>query len=246
MTRVQKCARPIVIFDAGGCAPGKSARSSKGADPAMCARLSVFLASHDRGGSRYYIHDRSGRRLCGSPLPEPAGLSLSDRFDDAAAQLLPDSPYLVSRARSANGAVVAIAYYSRGYLEAMTNPAGSSQNRQISLHQGRRILLITRPASFAGGHSTTLSARLDPPDIILTMTVRDPPVTIARMLSLFLPLVMWFAAAAIGWFVVHHLLIRPLVLLRSPVAASQPGEVRGTIRRIRDRRREGRRKRGEG
>src|SRR3546814_16319974 len=78
--------------------------------------------------------------------------------------------------------LVAIAYYSRGYLEAMTNPAGSSQNRQISLHQGRRILLITRPASFAGGHSPTLSARLDPPDIILTMTVRDPPVTIARML----------------------------------------------------------------
>ncbi|EPR09019.1 histidine kinase [Sphingobium indicum IP26] len=210
-----------------------NAFATSGADPAMCARLSVFLASHDRGGGRYYIHDRSGRRLCGSPLPEPAGLSLSDRFDDAAAQLLPDSPYLVSRARSANGAVVAIAYYSRGYLEAMTNPAGSSQNRQISLHQGRRSLLITRPASFAGGHSTTLSARLDPPDIVLTMTVRDPPVTIARMLSLFLPLVMWFAAAAIGWFVVNRLLIRPLVLLRRTVAAYQPGEVLEPMRRIR-------------
>src|SRR3546814_6701794 len=121
----------------------------------MCARLSVFLASHDRGGGRYYIHDRSGRRLCGSPLPEPAGLSLSDPFDDAPAQLLHDSPYLVSRASSANGAVVAIAYYSRGYLVAMTNTAGSLRNRQISPHHGRRTLPISSPARHAGGPSTT-------------------------------------------------------------------------------------------
>lgn len=147
--------------------------------------------------------------------------------------MLPDSPYLVSRAQSGNGAVVAIAYYSRDYLEAMTNPAGTLQNRQITLHDGPRSLLITRPASLSGGRSTTLSARLDSPNMILTMTLRDPPVTIARMLSLFLPLVMWFAAAAIGWFVVNRLLIRPLVLLRRSVAAYQPGAVLEPMRRIR-------------
>lgn len=210
-----------------------NAFETSGLDPAMCARLSDFLSSHDRGGGRYYIYDRLGRKFCGSSAPEPAGLSLSDRFDDDAAQLLPGSPYLVSRARSANGAVVAIAYYSRARLETMTNPAGTLQNRQISLHDGERSLLITHPASLEGGRSTTLSARLDPPNIVLTMTVRDPPVTIARMLSLFLPLVMWFAAAAIGWFVVNRLLIRPLVLLRRTVAAYEPGEVLEPMRRIR-------------
>src|SRR3546814_3897245 len=64
-------------------------------------------------------------------------------------------------------------------------------------------------------------------------TLFRSPVTIARMLSLFLPLVMWFAAAAIGWFVVNRLLIRPLVLLRRTVAAYQPGEVLEPMRRIR-------------
>ena len=44
---------------------------------------------------------------------------------------------------------------------------------------------------------------------------------------------MWFAAAAIGWFVVNRLLIRPLVLLRRQVAAYQPGEVLEPLRRIR-------------
>lgn len=49
--------------------------ATSGPDGAMCSRLSVFLTSHDRGGGRYYIYDRAGRRLCASSLPEPAGLT---------------------------------------------------------------------------------------------------------------------------------------------------------------------------
>jgi two-component sensor histidine kinase len=210
--------------------------AAKGIDPAICARLSVFLASHDGQGGRYYIYDRQGRRLCGSPLAEPAGLPAGQRFGRQSAQLLPGSPYLLSRAQSSDGQIVALAYYTRPYLENVTSATGALQNRRISLHQGPHELVITQPASQSdgrsGGHSSSLSARIDPPDLILTMTLRDPPVTLARMLSLFLPLVMWFAAAAIGWFVVNRLLIRPLVLLRRTVAAYQPGEVLEPMRRI--------------
>ncbi|WP_176592870.1 sensor histidine kinase [Sphingobium sp. EM0848] len=207
--------------------------AATGPDPAMCARLSAFLAAHDRGDGRYYIYDRHGRRLCGSPLPEPEGLTPAQRFSGQTVQLLPAAQFLVNRAQSGNGAVVALAYYSRSYLEMMANPSGALQNRRISLHQGQDSLLISHPATLSHGRSTTLSARLDPPDMILTMSLRDPPVTLARMLSLFLPLVMWFAAAAIGWFVVNRLLIRPLVLLRRSVAAYQPGAVLEPMRRIR-------------
>ncbi|KEQ52507.1 Signal transduction histidine kinase [Sphingobium chlorophenolicum] len=207
--------------------------ATSGPDRALCARLTKFLASHDRGGGRHYIYDRTGRLLCGSTLPEPAGLPPSAHFTGAPAQLLPTSPYLVSRARSGNGAVVAVAYYSRAYLEAITNPAGTLQNRQITLRDGSHSMIVTQPAGLSSGRGTTLSARLDPPNILLTMTLRDPPATVARMLSLFLPLVMWFAAAAIGWFVVNRLLIRPLVVLRRSVAAYQPGEVLEPMRRIR-------------
>ena len=207
--------------------------AATGPDAGMCERLAVFLASHDRGGGRYYIYDRDGRRLCGSTALEPEGLAPGQRFASESAQLLPGSQFLVSRALSKDGQVVALAYYSRSLLEGITSPAGALQNRQITLHQGDRQLLITRPAALSGGRSTALSARLDPSGITLTMTLRDPPVTLARMLSLFLPLVMWFAAAAIGWFVVNRLLIRPLVLLRRTVAAYQPGEVLEPMRRIR-------------
>lgn len=202
-------------------------------DDGLCRRLSVFLTSHDREGGRFYIYDRSGHRLCGSPEPEPPGMSTAARFGVRSAELLPASGYLVSRARSNDGQIAALAYYSRAYLETITNPATALQNRQLSLRQGDRTVIVSRPAGSLGGRSTSLSARLDPPDILLTMTLRDPPVTLARMLSLFLPLVMWFAAAAIGWFVVNRLLIRPLVLLRRTVAAYHPGEVLEPMRRIR-------------
>lgn len=207
--------------------------AATGADRNMCARLSLFLASHEGRDGRHYIYDREGRRLCSSPQPEPEDVTAAERFANGSAQLLPASQYLVSRVLSDNGRIVALAYYPRAYLEAVTNPAGALQNRQIALRQGKSTLLISRPAGPPDGHSISLSARLDPPDILLTMTLRDPPVTVARMLSLFLPLVMWFAAAAIGWFVVNRLLIRPLVLLRRSVAAYQPGEVLEPLRRVR-------------
>lgn len=199
----------------------------------MCQRLSIFLTSHDRQGGRYYIYDRSGTRLCGSSEPEPGGVSAAARFYPAPAQLLPVAGYLVSRVVSTNGRVSALAYYSRSYLEAITSPTTALQNRKLSLRQGEQLLVVSRPTGDLQRHSTSLSARLDPPDILLTMTLRDPPVTLARTLSLFLPLVMWFAAAAIGWFVVNRLLIRPLVVLRRTVAAYHPGEVLEPMRRIR-------------
>ena len=210
-----------------------NALSTGSEGPEMCQRLSIFLTSHDREGGRYYIYNRQGERICGSSQPEPQGLTKTARFHGAPAMLLPTSGYLVSRVVSDNRQVVALAYYSRTYLETIASPTTALQNRQLSLQQGDHILVVSQPSNDLHGKSTSLSARLDPPDILLTMTLRDPPVTLARMLSLFLPLVMWFAAAAIGWFVVNRLLIRPLVVLRRTVAAYHPGEVLEPMRRIR-------------
>lgn len=210
-----------------------NAFATKSKDEGICERLTFFLTSHSREGGRFYIYDREGKLLCGSKLPEPAGLPSNRRFAIGDAELLPEQGYLINRALSEDRRVVALAYYSRSYLEALTNPAAVLQNRQIMLHQGNRALAVSKHDGVVGGRSSSLSARLDPPDILLTMTLRDPPATLARLLSLFLPLVMWFAAAAIGWFVVNRLLIRPLVLLRRTVASYHPGEVLEPMRRIR-------------
>jgi hypothetical protein len=79
-----------------------NALSTGSEGPEMCERLAIFLTSHDREGGRYYIYDRSGRRLCGSSQAEPVGLPQAARFHAAPAQLLPASGYLLSRAVSNN------------------------------------------------------------------------------------------------------------------------------------------------
>ncbi|MEJ7933575.1 sensor histidine kinase [Sphingobium sp. AN558] len=198
-----------------------------------CARLSQFLSSRDREGGRFYIYDSAGARLCGSPAPEPAGVRPAARLSGSSAELLPASGFLLTRIVSHDKRIVALNYYSRRHLESVADPATALQNRQLSLRQRGTHLMVSRPSVLIDGDSNSLSARLDPPDILLTMTIRDPPATLARLLSLFLPLVMWFAAAAIGWFVVNRLLIQPLVALRRTVAAYHPGEVLEPLRRMR-------------
>lgn len=207
--------------------------TGKPIDTDICRRLAIFLTAQDPDGTTFYIYDRSGKRICGSSQREPAGIASADRFDDAPAVLLPTARHLVARMKSARGSLVGLAYYSRDYLEAVADPATALQNRQLTLQQGTQVLVISRPSVKIAGQSSSLSSRLDPPDIFLTMSVRDPPATLARLLSLFLPLVMWFAAAAIGWFVVNRLLIRPLVLLQRSVAEYEPGQVLQPLHRIR-------------
>lgn len=204
-------------------------------DTSICDRLNLFLAKNDRDGGRYAIYDRTGRTLCASHPDLAPIVPPQERFGGPTAQLLDGAPYLLTRVRSRDDRLVGLIYYSRAHLESAADPATALQNRRLSLHEGHRRLNLSPARPFPAGAVglTSLSAPLEPPNIVLTMTVRDPPETLARTLSLFLPLVMWFAAAAIGWFVVNRLLIRPLVLLRRTVAAYHPGEVLEPMRRVR-------------
>lgn len=204
-------------------------------DTSICDRLNLFLAKNDRDGGRYAIYDRAGRTLCASHPDLAPIVPSQERFGGPTAQLLDGAPYLLTRVRSRDDRLVGLIYYSRTHLESAADPATALQNRRLSLHEGHRRLNLSPARPFPAGAVglTSLSAPLEPPNIVLTMTVRDPPETLARTLSLFLPLVMWFAAAAIGWFVVNRLLIRPLVLLRRTVAAYHPGEVLEPMRRVR-------------
>ena len=204
-------------------------------DTSICDRLNLFLAKNDRDGGRYAIYDRAGRTLCASHPDLAPIVPPQERFGGPTAQLLDGAPYLLTRVRSRDDRLVGLIYYSRAHLESAADPATALQNRRLSLHEGHRRLNLSPARPFPAGAVglTSLSAPLEPPNIVLTMTVRDPPETLARTLSLFLPLVMWFAAAAIGWFVVNRLLIRPLVLLRRTVAAYHPGEVLEPMRRVR-------------
>ncbi|CAN5267584.1 hypothetical protein BH10PSE12_BH10PSE12_08770 [soil metagenome] len=203
------------------------------ADANLCHRADTFLRSHSATDIRFAIYTRGGQRLCGSDNWRD-GIAPERRFDGMNAELVPARGLLMIRTHSADKALVALTFYDRAYLGAVTDPSEALQNRHIVLRQGKAQMDIggTLPIR-KGAAVASVSAPLNDTGIVLVMAIRDPPVTLARTLSLFLPLLMWFAAAAIGWFVVNRLLIQPLVLLRRTVAAYRPGEVLEPLQRLR-------------
>jgi two-component sensor histidine kinase len=204
------------------------------ADPNLCRRADLFLRSRASADTRFVVYSRQGYRLCGSFDGWKDRVPAAHRFEGKSADLLANRGLLMTRTFSRTRQLVALTFYDRDYLDRVTDAASSLQNRHISLNQGELRLDIGGDLQIADGRRVaSVSAPLTGMDIILKMWVRDPPVTLVRALSLFLPLVMWFAAAAIGWLVVNRLLIRPLVELRRAVANYRPGQVMEPLRRMR-------------
>ena len=204
------------------------------ADPQLCQRAEVFLRARSAPDTRFAIYDRQGRHVCGSDADLDKLVPAEAHFTPVTAEILADQRTLLVRTPSANGKLVALAFYDRDHLGHVTDPDTAMQNRAILIKQGGHTLQVGGGLAGGPSHATkSVSARLEPGELTLVMLVRDPPVTLARTLSMFLPLLMWFAAAWIGWFVVNRLLIRPLVELQRVVAAYHPGEVLQPMRRIR-------------
>ena len=202
------------------------------ADMSMCERIATFLRGPS-GSSLFAIYDRKGRHICGSTGPTDDVIGPERRFAPTTIELLPSAKRLLVRSFSDDQSIVALRYYDRSMLDSVTDPATALQNREIALERGQQKLLISTSPAALDAATRSLTSRVMPYGLILRLTVRDPPPTLTRTLMPFLPLVMWFAAAAVGWFVVNRLLIRPLVLLRRAVAAYRPGEVLEPLRRVR-------------
>lgn len=200
----------------------------------ICARAGEIL--RNRGGTRvdFVIYGRqTGGPLCYSGPRTNISLPEAIRFNAEQADILPMRHQLVIRTPSNEGRLVAIAIYGIPFLERRTNPETALQSYRVLLKKGRETMDIggTLPRR-AAANLDQVSTPLGDTGVHLLLRVKEPPVDIARSLSVFLPLLMWFAAAAIGWFVVNRLLIHPLIQLRRLVSDYRPGEVLEPLRRM--------------
>ncbi|MEJ7927392.1 sensor histidine kinase [Sphingobium sp. AN641] len=202
-------------------------------DRTICPRARSFMTSRANHDALFFIYDRQGHLLCSSHSREPVGIDPAERFAPGDSAVLTNSNYLARRTISRNDAIVAITYYGMRHLERIADSTAALQNRRIALRQDEQVLPISDTRLTGEGEMNRVSAAVGIDRLALVMSVREPPATLARTLSLFLPMVMWFAAAAIGWFVVNRLLIRPLVMLRRAVEAYHPGEVLEPMTRVR-------------
>lgn len=203
------------------------ALESLDADPAdapSCARVQGVFAEQLASGARFSVSDRAGRVLCGTTRLPPISIA-------------PPAP---------NGPIAAGISDRDGLALAITSPSG--RLRATAIFPATALAQIARPSGFVPPYAAVLvranmrlsleaMTDLGPLDrtetigvpvgvdgLLFEMSVRSAPISSPMIVAMLLPLLMWAAAAGIGWFVVDRLLIRPLRDLRIRVATYVPGQ----------------------
>jgi two-component system, sensor histidine kinase PdtaS len=188
-------------------------------DAASCMQLAGSFAS--QGGVRFAIADAQGRVLCGQRFALPATGAL--RPSEVRASFLAGG--LALRV-GGNGGMTATAWYPVAALAALARPSGFVPDYGAALvRDGERLGLRDLDKAGPLGRRETARSDLALDRLALEMSMPGAPITSPLILTTVLLVLMWIAAAAISWFVVDILLIRPLRRLRTSVGRYQPGEV---------------------
>jgi len=200
---------------------GLAALEKDHGDAPSCTRVAGAFAALADGGTRFAITDNRGDLLCGQ------------RFNVSGASVL--QPGQVDAVLTGSGLALRIggksggraaAFYPVAALAALGRPNGFVPEYGAALIKDDDAKLVLRPLAGEGPLSrpVTLRADLGVDSLQLQMQMPGAPITSPMIIATVLLVLMWIAAAAIGWFVVDRLLIRPLRRLRTAVGNYQPGE----------------------
>lgn len=195
-----------------------------GADTTSCARAQGVFGQQLATGVRFAITDRSGRLVCGSAMPIPVDVMPPDEPGAIAAALKPEVGIALA-ITSPTRKLSAKAFFPTMMLADIARPEGYMQPYAANLVLGRQRLALQEMGSMTPFDRTeVVGLPLTIGGLTFETTLRSAPISSAQVVVMVLPLLMWAAAAGIGWFVVDRLLIRPLRELRALVAGYKPGE----------------------
>ena len=206
---------------------GLSALEADHGDAPSCTRVAGAFAALIDGGTRFAIADDRGDLLCGQRITVSGAAVLTP--GEVRAELIGQG--LVLRIGGKKGAT-ATAFYPREALATLGRPNGFVPEYAAALTngRGRNLELRTLPSEGPLQRRETMDADLGVDGLKLMMSMLGTPITSPLIIATVLLVLMWLAAAGIGWFVVDRLLIRPLRRLRRTVSHYQPGEMIDTSR----------------
>jgi two-component system, sensor histidine kinase PdtaS len=191
-------------------------------DAASCTRMLGAYGALNQAGVRVALLGRRGELLCGQRFtvagqPRTLGAGQID------ARLADNG--LVLQIGGARGGI-AMAFYPTAALATLVRPSGFVPEYGATMIKGdSRLVLRTLPGEGPLDRHEELRTDVGVDGLALEMTMPGAPITGPLLVATVLLVLMWIAAAGIGWFVVDRLLIRPLRRLRREVSAYQPGEV---------------------
>ncbi len=217
-------ARSIAIELVGDMTALRVAVNALDIDPAdapSCARAQGVFAQQASVGARFEIADRMGHVLCGERLPRSTAVATDA---GPTASIVPNRG-LVLAISAPRKDVVARAFFPQDFLRELGQPTSRATTFASALILDDDALdLEPLPDGGPLQRMETMRTELGIAGLALRTSVRSAPLTSSMVVAMLLPLLMWAAAAWIGWFVVDRLLLRPLRDLRREIASFKPGE----------------------
>jgi two-component sensor histidine kinase len=138
--------------------------------------------------------------------------------------IIQDNALVVTVAEQSADFVGVLRYGSRVLAESGAPGAASGHFGLTLIGRDGDLPLIELAAQGGVAGYQTMSAPIGTTGLSVEMTTVRTPFTAVELVSFFLPMVMWAAAALIAWLVVDRILIRPLRQLERSVSRYQPGE----------------------
>lgn len=193
-------------------------------DAPSCARARGVFAQQSTNGTQFVIFNREGRVLCGTPFAGARRVAVKADGSNVTASLQAGQGLSLGVAGNRRR-VFGAAFFPISVLANLSRPSAFVHPYELAILEGRKQLIINPlPRESALERRTLNRTDLGIADLAIEMQVRSTPITSSLVIALLLPLLMWAAAAGISWFVVDHLLVRPLRQLRANIAALTPGE----------------------
>ena len=201
-------------------------------DQPLCDRTASLLSARRPERVEFAIRTADGRGLCRSPgfIPQPMETAgpreVTATIDTARRELR-------VRVWSDDGGTLGIAVYPEALLGVLGEPSSQLPPHDLWLREGGETLVLHDALARSPlTRAISLGVRVEPIGLLLEMSVASAPFTAPEILAMLLPILMWLAAAIIGWLVVDRLLLAPLKEFRTAVSGYRPGDVMEPARRM--------------
>jgi len=187
--------------------------------PDACVTTQKLFSASPAFGSEFSLQGPDGARLCavgnmGPPQPRPvAGPGAIRIWAD------PSGDAVFVRAGVNNGAGT-VRLTTQELLQAIEASGATVQRASLDVG-GQRIVLVD--SGVADG-MVAVEQPIADGRMIARISVTRPAISVLERLIIFLPILMWAAAAIISWWMIHRLLISPLRRLEKAVVDFQPGD----------------------
>ena len=214
----------LIARSAGTIRAAAAAVSAAPADSPICETVLARLGSLQMASGRYALYGPNNALRCASPgfapQPPPRGEGTAQ-----ALEISPNGETLRLTLYDNNGGTEGIVEFLRPALRELTFLPGTSADFTLELLGGGRRMLLRddyRPVPFV--QTVADAAPIADNRLQLRIRLGAAPIRAIDVLLILLPVMMWVAAAIIGWWIVNRNLLKPLAKIQAVVSSYRPGD----------------------